>query len=149
MLPTGSVGPERVSPTDVLDTDEVVIATDQDVVRVRQATRAMSLRAALSLVDQTKVVTASSELARNTLMYGGGGLAVLKLVGDGPRRGVRLTFADDGPGIADVDRAMTDGYSTGGGLGLGLSGARRLVDEFRLDSERGKGTRVVVVKWGR
>ncbi len=130
------------------DSSEVVIATDQDVVRVRQATRAMAISARLSLVDQTKMVTAASELARNTLTYGGGGLATLALVGAAERRGVRVTFADDGPGITDVDRAMTDGYSTRGGLGLGLGGARRLVDEFELDSIPGKGTRVVIVKWG-
>jgi serine/threonine-protein kinase RsbT len=127
---------------------EVVIATDQDVVRVRQATRAMAIRAALSLIDQTKMVTAASELARNTLTYGGGGLATLDLLGDSGRRGVRVVFVDDGPGISDIERAMTDGYSTGGGLGLGLAGARRLVDEFDLDSGPGKGTRVVIVKWG-
>ena len=127
----------------------IEISVDQDVVRVRQAMRAAAVAAALSLVDQTKAVTAASELARNTLIYGGGGTAHLELI-DGPRsRGVRVTFSDEGPGIADIERALSDGFTTGNGLGLGLSGARRLVDEFELDSEPGKGTRVTITKWGR
>lgn len=129
--------------------ESIEIAVDQDVVRVRQAMRTLAVSAALSLVDQTKVVTAASELARNTLIYGGGGSAHLEIV-TGPRsRGVRVTFTDDGPGIADLDLALTDGYSTGNGLGLGLSGARRLVDEFEIDSAPGKGVRVTITKWGR
>lgn len=130
-------------------TATIEIAVDQDVVRVRQAMRALAVSAALSLVDQTKVVTAASELARNTLIHGGGGNAQLEIITGGRGRGVRVTFTDEGPGIADVDLALTDGYSTGNGLGLGLSGARRLVDEFDIDSSPGKGTRVTIAKWGR
>lgn len=126
----------------------VPIETDADVVRVRQAVRALAVSAALSLVDQTKVITAASELARNTLMYGGGGEAQLEAL-DQPRRGVRITFLDQGPGIADIHLALTDGYTTGSGLGLGLSGARRLVDDFEIESAPGEGTRVRVTKWGR
>jgi serine/threonine-protein kinase RsbT len=133
----------------VTTTATVQIAADQDVVRVRQAMRTFAVNAALSLVDQTKIITAASELARNTLIYGGGGSATLELVANDRSRGVRVTFADEGPGIADLQLALTDGYTTGNGLGLGLSGARRLVDEFHLDSEPGRGTRVTVTKWGR
>ncbi len=129
--------------------DEVAIHADQDVVRVRQTMRAWAVRVGLSLVDQTKVVTAASELARNTLIYGGGGTALIELVSDGHRQGVRATFADEGPGIADLDLALKDGYTTGTGLGLGLSGARRLVDEFGIDTVPGQYTRVVVTKWPR
>ncbi len=125
------------------------IHIDQDVVRVRQATRALAVAAALSLVDQTKIVTAASELARNTLIYGGGGTAVVELVQQGARRGVRAAFRDTGPGIDDINLALSDGYTTGGGLGLGLSGARRLVEEFTLDSTPGQGTLVTITKWGR
>jgi serine/threonine-protein kinase RsbT len=127
---------------------EIPIATDADVVRVRQAVRSLAQRIGLSLVDQTKLVTATSELARNTLVYGGGGLARLEVVGDG-RTGVRAAFHDEGPGIPDTDLALADGWSSGKGLGLGLSGARRLVDEFTLDTEVGRGTEVTVVKWSR
>lgn len=98
-------------------------------------------------MDQTKIVTAASELARNTLMHGGGGRAVLEIVGDGVRRGLRLVFEDEGPGIADIALAMKDGYSTGGGLGLGLSGAKRLSNEFAISSTPGRGTTVVITRW--
>ncbi|MFD0784323.1 ATP-binding protein [Micromonospora azadirachtae] len=125
------------------------IRSDEDVVRVRQLVRTVAVAAKLSLVDQTKVVTAASELARNTLVYGGGGGVEVTIVDNGRRRGVRIVFADSGPGIADLDLALTDGYTTGGGLGLGLSGARRLVDEFDIDTGAGKGTRVSVTKWAR
>jgi serine/threonine-protein kinase RsbT len=125
------------------------IATDEDVVRVRQAVRASAVAAKLSLVDQTKLVTAASELARNTLIYGGGGQAVIEAVEGERRCGVRVLFADSGPGIADLALAFTDGYTTGGGLGLGLSGARRLVDEFDIVTAVGQGTRVTVIKWAR
>lgn len=136
-------------PPETTSAETIEIAVDQDVVRVRQATRSLAVSATLTLVDQTKVVTAASELARNTLIYGGGGKAQLELVTGVRSRGVRVSFTDDGPGIADVDLALTDGFSTGNGLGLGLSGARRLVDEFDIDSAPGKGTRVTITKWGR
>lgn len=125
------------------------IGSDEDVVRVRQVVRAAAVAAKLSLVDQTKLVTAASELARNTLVYGGGGQAVVEQVENGRRQGIRAVFSDSGPGIPDVELALTDGYTSGGGLGLGLSGARRLVDEFDLQTEVGKGTTVSVVKWAR
>ena len=129
-----------------------VIASDEDVVRVRQLVRTHAVGAKLSLVDQTKVVTAASELARNTLVHGGGGEAVIETIeadGDGMRRGVRIVFTDYGPGIADIQLALTDGYTSGSGLGLGLGGARRLVDEFELDTSPGAGTTVSVTKWAR
>jgi len=125
------------------------IAVDEDVVRVRQLVRAVAVAANLSLVDQTKLVTAASELARNTLTYGGGGRAEVTMVSNGRRTGVRVAFVDDGPGIADLELALTDGYTTGTGLGLGLSGARRLVDEFEIETKVGEGTRVVATKWSR
>jgi serine/threonine-protein kinase RsbT len=125
------------------------IVSDEDVVRVRQLVRTLAVAAKLSLVDQTKLVTAASELARNTLVYGGGGSVEVSLVDSGRRRGVRIVFADEGPGITDLDLALTDGYTTGGGLGLGLSGARRLVDEFDIETAVGRGTRVTVTKWSR
>lgn len=128
---------------------ELAISADADVVRVRQSMRAAAVQAALTLVDQTKVVTAASELARNTLIHGGGGVAVIEVTNDRGRRGVRATFVDEGPGIVDLDLALTDGYTTGNGLGLGLSGSRRLVDSFEIDSSPGRGTRVVVAKWAR
>jgi serine/threonine-protein kinase RsbT len=133
---------------DVVSTDVVPIVTDADVVRVRQVARTAALAAKLSLVDQTKVVTAASELGRNTLVYGGGGRATFEVVRNSRRAGVRASFEDEGPGIENLDLALTDGYTTGGGMGLGLSGSRRLVDEFHLDSAPGHGTRVTVLKWG-
>lgn len=139
-----------MSPASSIDEgQELEIATDADVVRVRQAVRALALKASLSIVDQTKIVTAASELARNTLIHGGGGSARVELVNEGRRSGVRATFVDDGPGIADVGAAMAGGNSTAGGLGLGLSGSRRLVDAFDLDTNAGHGTRVSVTKWKR
>ncbi|GIF41945.1 ATP-binding protein [Actinoplanes xinjiangensis] len=125
------------------------VVTDQDVVRVRQLVRTVSVAVKLSLVDQTKLVTAASELARNTLVYGGGGEVEVTRVHNERRAGIRIVFADQGPGIVDLDLALTDGYTTGGGLGLGLSGARRLVDEFAIDTEPGKGTTITIVKWCR
>ncbi|MEV5633669.1 ATP-binding protein [Micromonospora tulbaghiae] len=125
------------------------IRSDEDVVRVRQLVRTTAVAVRLSLVDQTKLVTAASELARNTLIYGGGGSAAVSTVEDGRRRGVRIVFADEGPGIPDLDLALTDGYTTGGGLGLGLSGARRLVDDFDIRTAVGEGTRITVTKWSR
>ncbi len=125
------------------------IADDKDVVRVRQAVRVIALAAKLPLVDQTKLVTAASELARNTLIHGGGGHATVEQVHNGRRAGVRAEFVDTGPGIADLGLAFTDGYTTGSGLGLGLSGSRRLVDEFDIVTAPGQGTRITVTKWAR
>jgi serine/threonine-protein kinase RsbT len=130
--------------------DELPIQSGDDVVRIRQFVRNAAAASGLSLVDQTKLVTAASELARNTLIHGGGGVARVEQVKSANgRAGVRLHFADEGPGIADVDLALTDGWTSGSGLGLGLSGSRRLVDEFELKSEPGVGTDVVIVKWSR
>ncbi|WP_430499451.1 anti-sigma regulatory factor [Micromonospora trifolii] len=125
------------------------VRSDEDVVRVRQLVRAVAVAVKLSLVDQTKVVTAASELARNTLVYGGGGSVEVTVVDNGRRKGVQIVFADSGPGIADLDLAMTDGYTSGGGLGLGLSGSRRLVDEFQIETSTESGTRITVTKWSR
>jgi serine/threonine-protein kinase RsbT len=127
--------------------DVLMINSSDDIVRVRQAVRAKAIAVGLSLVDQTKIVTAASELARNTLDYGGGGTATLLALENSGRRGLRLIFEDQGPGIADLDRALSDGYTTGNGLGLGLGGAKRLSNEFSIDSTPGKGTRVVIARW--
>ena len=130
--------------------DELRIQSGDDVVRVRQQVRIAAADTGLSLVDQTKLVTAASELARNTLVHGGGGVAKLEVVKSANgRTGVKLVFTDQGPGIADIDLALTDGWSSSTGLGLGLSGARRLVDEFDLSSQPGTGTCVAIVKWSR
>ena len=123
------------------------IRTQEDIVRVRQTTRERALSQGFSLVDQTKIVTAASELARNTLDYGGGGEVFIEVLNEGARRGVRLTFVDTGPGIENLDLALKDGYTTGGGLGLGLSGARRLSNEFSIESKPGEGTRVAITRW--
>ena len=139
MINAESAGPAQTLP----------IAADDDVVRVRQLVRAAAVATKLSLVDQTKLVTAASELARNTLIHGGGGRVEVQTVSNGFRRGIRLAFTDEGPGIADVERAFTDGYTTGNGLGLGLSGARRLMDELDLWTKPGEGTVVTAVKWER
>lgn len=122
---------------------------DEDVVGLRKVVRERAVGIALSLVDQTKLVTAASELARNTLKYGGGGEVYVDALDDGIRRGVGLIFVDAGPGIADTEQALRDGFTTGGGLGLGLGGSRRLVDEFAIESRQGEGTAVSVVKWKR
>jgi serine/threonine-protein kinase RsbT len=118
----------------------------EDVVVVRQLVREWSVSVGFSLVEQTKIVTAASELARNTVVYGGGGTVELQEL-NGPRRGLRLVFADRGPGIADIDAVMKDGFTTGGGLGLGLGGAKRLSDEFEIVSRPGEGTRVSITRW--
>jgi serine/threonine-protein kinase RsbT len=123
------------------------LRNSDDVVRVRQAVRARAVGAGFSLVDQTKIVTAASEVARNTVDYGGGGTLRIEVLRDGRRTGVRLTFIDQGPGIADIAKAMTDGYTTGGGLGLGLSGAKRLSNEFAITSTPGSGTVVTLARW--
>jgi serine/threonine-protein kinase RsbT len=127
--------------------DRMPVRTSDDVVRVRQAVRARAIQAGFSLVDQTKIVTAASEIARNTVDYGGGGELRLQVLRDGRRCGVRLTFTDQGPGIADIEKAMTDGYTSGNGLGLGLSGARRLCNEFDINSTLGQGTVITLGRW--
>ncbi|MER6583560.1 anti-sigma regulatory factor [Nonomuraea sp. NPDC001023] len=127
----------------------MTIAGSADVVMVRQIVRTLAIEAGLSLVDQTKIVTAASELARNALVYAGGGDVRIDLVENGRKRGLKLVFSDKGPGIPDLDKALTDGFTTGGGMGLGLGGSRRLVDEFDLLSAPGKGTTVTVTKWAR
>ena len=129
--------------------ETLVLGSEADVVRVRQAVRAAAVSASLSLVDQTKLVTATSELARNTLVYGGGGRVTVTVLDQDRRKGVQVEFTDEGPGIDDVDLAMTDGWTSGSGMGLGLSGAKRLVDEFDLDTRPGSGTTVRVTKWKR
>lgn len=123
------------------------IRSQEDIVRVRQAARESAVAQGMTLVDQTKLVTAASELARNTLNYGGGGEVEIARIEELPRKGVRLTFLDQGPGIPDVEAALRDGFTTGGGLGLGLGGARRLCNEFSIDSTPGKGTRVMIGRW--
>jgi serine/threonine-protein kinase RsbT len=123
------------------------LASDEDVVRVRKLVRDQLVALGFSLIDQTKMVTAASELARNTLRYGGGGRAELVTLNNVGRRGLSVSFIDEGPGIEDIAKALTDGYTTGGGMGLGLSGARRLADEFHLESSPGSGTRVTITKW--
>lgn len=123
------------------------IRSSDDIVKVRQITREWALMQAFSLVDQTKIVTAASELARNTLEYGRGGEVRIEALQEGIRRGVRLTFVDQGPGIPDLDKALKDGFTTGGGMGLGLSGSKRLVNEFDIRSEVGKGTTVIIARW--
>jgi serine/threonine-protein kinase RsbT len=131
----------------ILASEDRPIASSEDVVGVRQAVRRRAVELGFSLVDQTKIVTAASELARNTLTYGGGGVMRLEIVQEGARRGLRLVFEDEGPGIANIELAMKDGYSTADGLGLGLSGARRLSNEFLIDSRVGEGTRVTITRW--
>jgi serine/threonine-protein kinase RsbT len=125
----------------------VDIAENEDVVVVRQRAREQSHRAGFSLLETTKLVTAASELARNTLEHGGGGYAEIEVCTDGIRRGVRMRFVDEGPGIPDVELALRDGYSTGKGLGLGLGGSRRLVSELEIQTAPGRGTKVTVVRW--
>lgn len=145
-------GPLR-SPASATDSAHAAPATElplrqpEHVVRLRQAVRERAIALGFGLVDQTKIVTAASELARNALTHGGGGHAEITEVMAGIRRGLRLTFVDEGPGIEDIERAMRDGFTTGSGLGLGLGGARRLVNEFAIESARGKGTRVTIVRW--
>jgi serine/threonine-protein kinase RsbT len=131
----------------VLRDEEKEIRSSQDVVAVRQLVREWAVYAGFSLVDQTKIVTAASELARNTLTHGGGGSVRLEALNDGSRRGLRVVFADQGPGIPDLEQALRDGFTTGGGLGLGLGGAKRLSSEFEIDSRPGQGTRVAITRW--
>ncbi|TCG06688.1 anti-sigma regulatory factor [Paraburkholderia steynii] len=131
----------------VTSTVEVGLRSDQEIVKLRQVVRDEAIAQGFSLVDQTKFVTAASELARNTLLYGGGGDATLSVLLNGTRKGLKLTFVDRGTGIPDIERAMQDGFTSGSGLGLGLGGARRLCDEFEIQSEPGKGTTVSITKW--
>jgi serine/threonine-protein kinase RsbT len=131
----------------VTRSERAEVRSSDDVVRVRQHVRALAIEAGLSLVDQTKIVTAASELARNMLDYGGGGIALVELVQEGARRGLRLTFEDKGPGIADIQLALKDGYSTGSGLGLGPGGSKRLSNEFAIESKPGAGTKVTIARW--
>lgn len=130
-----------------MKSEALPIVSQGDVVIVRQAVRTWASEAGFSLVDQTKMVTAASELARNTLEYGGGGNVTLKLLDEGNRKGLRLIFEDQGPGIPDIQLAMKDGYTTGNGLGLGLSGSKRLVSEFDIQSKVGEGTRIMIARW--
>jgi serine/threonine-protein kinase RsbT len=128
---------------------ELGVASSADVVAVRQLVRTVAVEVGLSLVDQTKIVTAASELARNALVYAGGGEVRISVVQNGLRRGLKMVVNDEGPGIPDLEKALTDGWTTGSGLGLGLGGSRRLVDEFDLLTAPGKGTTVTVTKWAR
>jgi serine/threonine-protein kinase RsbT len=123
------------------------IRSSEDVVRVRQATRERAIAQGFSLVDQTKIVTAASELARNTLEYGGGGQVEFIALNVNARAGLKLVFSDQGPGIANIEQALKDGFTSGKGLGLGLGGARRLSNEFEIDSAPGQGTRVTIARW--
>lgn len=123
------------------------IRSSDDIVKVRQITREWALMQAFSLVDQTKIVTAASELARNTLEHGRGGEVRIQALQEGIRRGVRLTFTDQGPGIPDLEKALRDGFTTGHGMGLGLSGSKRLVNEFDIHTEVDKGTTVMIARW--
>jgi len=131
----------------VQKTETLPIRSEQDVVSVRQTVKAWAAQLSFSLVDQTKIVTAASELGRNTFIYGGGGSAKLEVLTEGIRRGLRVTFEDQGPGIPDIDQALQDGYSSGKGMGLGLSGSRRLVNEFKIASRVGEGTTVTITRW--
>lgn len=131
----------------VVKTDEMPIQSPSDIVMARQAVRSAAVAIGLSLVDQTKIVTAASELARNTLDYGGGGAVKILVLEENPRKGLRLIFEDHGPGIPDVQQALKDGYTTGGGLGLGLGGAKRLVNDFEIESAPGQGTRIAITRW--
>jgi serine/threonine-protein kinase RsbT len=126
---------------------ELPLTNEHDIVLSRQAVRRMAQQLGFSLVDQTKMVTAASELARNALTYGGGGTLKWMLLTEGTKRGLRLAFEDSGPGIENLELALTDGWSSGSGLGLGLTGTRRLVNEFEIESAVGTGTRVVITRW--
>jgi len=131
----------------VAKSETLPVRTEQDIVVVRQTVRKLAQKASFSLVDQTKIVTAASELARNTVVHGGGGSMQWEVIQDGGRTGLRLTFEDQGPGISNLEFAMMDGWTTGAGLGMGLSGSKRLVNEFEIFSEPNKGTRVTIARW--
>lgn len=130
-----------------LKSESFPVMSSADVVKVRQVVRQWAAELKFSLVEQTKLVTATSELARNALEHGGGGSMLAEMVEDGARKGVKLTFDDKGPGIANIELALKDGYSTGGGMGLGLSGSKRLVSDFQIKSEPGRGTTVTIIRW--
>lgn len=131
----------------ILKTEVEPIKQETDMVRIRNTVRTLSTAMRFSLIEQTKLVTAASEIARNTLIYGKGGEMKIELLDEGHRRGMRMTFEDQGPGIPDLGLAMRDGYTSGGGLGLGLSGSKRLVSEFQIESTPGVGTRVTLTQW--
>jgi len=131
----------------VVRSEVLPVRSETDIVAVRQRVRQATLEVKFSLIEQTKLVTAASELARNALDYGGGGDATIEVLDEGIRRGIRITFADKGPGIPDIEAAMRDGFTTGGGLGHGLGGTRRLVEEFAIESTVGVGTRVTIGRW--
>jgi serine/threonine-protein kinase RsbT len=130
----------------VVSSEDLPVRAEPDVVAVRRRVREASAQLGFSLVEQTKVVTAASELARNTIIYGGGGLMRMETL-NGPRSGLRLVFEDKGPGIVDIEMALRDGFTTGSGLGLGLGGAKRLVSEFDIQSQPGQGTKVTITRW--
>jgi serine/threonine-protein kinase RsbT len=132
---------------EILREESFELRGEDDVGRARQVVRSWSMTAGFGLVDQTKIVTVASELARNTVLHGGGGLMRLRYVANGRRKGLQLDFEDQGPGIPDIERAMRDGFTTKGGLGLGLGGSKRLMSEFHVESAAGKGTRVSVGRW--
>jgi len=133
--------------TQVARADALAVRGESDVVLVRQTVRTWSIQQGFTLVDQTKMVTAASEIARNTVIYGGGGTVRIEALDNGTRKGLRLVFEDQGPGIEDVEMALRDGYTSGTGLGMGLGGARRLVNEFAIESVPGKGTKVILTRW--
>jgi serine/threonine-protein kinase RsbT len=138
---------DRYAPFETVSLTTHGLRSDEEIVRLRQMVREHAVAQGFSLIEQTKFVTAASELARNTLRYGGGGDAQVAVIRDGARKGIRLSFIDHGPGIADLDRAMQDVFTSGGGLGLGLGGAKRLCDEFSIESQPGQGTTVTITKW--
>ena len=131
----------------ITKTDVLPLKSEHDIVLARQAVRKLAQEQGFSLVEQTKMVTAASEIARNTVIYGGGGTMTWEMLVDGGKKGLRLRFEDQGPGIPDVDLAMTDGWTSGSGMGMGLTGAKRLVNEFDLDTRPGEGTRVTLTRW--
>lgn len=134
---------------EVLRADTVAVRTSEDVVLVRTSVRKVAAELRFGIVDQTKIVTAASEIARNTIDYGRGGNLRMEVLNNGPKRGLRLIFEDHGPGIRDIDQAMTDGFTSGTGMGLGLGGTRRLMDEFKIASKLNEGTTVTITKWSR
>jgi len=131
----------------VLDNETLALRSNEDVVLARQTVRKWAVKLGFNLVEQTKIVTAASELARNTVIHGGGGMLLLETLNHDDRRGLRLMFEDQGPGIPNIEQALRDGYTTGTGLGLGLGGSKRLANDFEIHSEVGKGTRVVFTRW--